>query len=287
MPNDLIVSSVTGTSSSYNVGDKISATATIKNIGNGSAGSSNLKYYLGTSTNKTYKYIEQGSIGSLSPNQSKNDSINWPYWTIPSDVQSGTYYIWVQADSSYQVAESNETNNWGKSSSFTISNPILTIDTASLDFGSSDTGHTFTIRNTGGGTLTWTITDDKPWIDVSPASGSTITETDTITVTVDRSHPDVKEVNSYIGVITVDPNPGADQTVEVRMDVAKRMEIAGVPVYQNNEGIYDIPQHNALGGICVATAIADILGYWDRTPYIGITYWNLVDHGVAPLIDFF
>ncbi|MBI4307637.1 MAG: LEPR-XLL domain-containing protein, partial [Chloroflexi bacterium] len=121
---DLIVSAVTGTSSSYNVGEKINATATIKNQGQGTASGSNLKYYLGTSdgTNKTYRYIEEGSVGSLAYNATANDQINFG-WTIPSDVAEGSYRVWVQADSSGTVGESNEGNNWGSSSSFSIHVP--------------------------------------------------------------------------------------------------------------------------------------------------------------------
>jgi len=117
---DLTVQSVTGTASSYNVGEKINATATIKNQGNASAGASNLKYYFGTASDQTYRYIEDGSVGSLSIGATATDVINWGGWTIPSDIPEGTYYIWVQADSSNNVSESNEDNNWNKSASFTI-----------------------------------------------------------------------------------------------------------------------------------------------------------------------
>ena len=58
--------------------------------------------------------------------------------------------------------------------------------------------------------------------------------------------------------------------------------IDGVPDYAQT----DYTQWNA-DGICVATCSADIIGYWDRSESdSGITYWNLVDHGNAPLIDF-
>ena len=120
---DLIVSSVTGTQSSYQIGDRINATATIKNNGNASAGSSDVKYYLGTSADKTYKYIEEGEIGSLAAGATETDDINYWGWTIPEDVPAGTYYIWVQADSSSELAESNEQNNWGQSTSFTLTSP--------------------------------------------------------------------------------------------------------------------------------------------------------------------
>lgn len=52
------------------------------------------------------------------------------------------------------------------------------------------------------------------------------------------------------------------------------------PLYLNNPDMY---YPAASGGICWATANADILAYWDRTAYGGIAYWNLIDNGIAPL----
>jgi len=58
---------------------------------------------------------------------------------------------------------------------------------------------------------------------------------------------------------------------------------SSVPTYLNNDTMYPIPGYN--GGICWATATADILAYWDRNAYNGIIYWKLVDHGFAPLLQ--
>ena len=54
--------------------------------------------------------------------------------------------------------------------------------------------------------------------------------------------------------------------------------ISGVPDYAQ----IDYPFPDNPGGICVATCLADILGYWDRN-----SYWNLIDNGKAPLLDNF
>jgi len=58
---------------------------------------------------------------------------------------------------------------------------------------------------------------------------------------------------------------------------------SSVPTYLNSQVLYPVPGH--IGGICWATATADILAYWDRNAYNGIIYWNLVDHGFAPLLQ--
>ena len=126
-----LVASVTGTNSSYSIGEKVHATVTVTNQGAASAGSSKVKYYLGTSSNKTWKYIQDGDIGGLAANGGHtNDTIDdiWGGNTIPSDVTPGTtYYVWALADANGNVTESNENNNWGQSSGFTIKYPDLIV----------------------------------------------------------------------------------------------------------------------------------------------------------------
>lgn len=76
---------------------------------------------------------------------------------------------------------------------------------------------TFTLQNTGGGTLNYTITDNAAWLSVAPASGSCTTETDTITI-----HYDTAELPlaSYTGTITIAGNAdNAPQIVTVNLTV--------------------------------------------------------------------
>ncbi len=87
---------------------------------------------------------------------------------------------------------------------------------SSLDFGSSTTHKTFQVRNSGGGTLSYSVSDNKSWLSVSPTSGSSTGEYDTIDVYVSRSglSPD-----DYSGTITIDPSVGSNQTISVSMSV--------------------------------------------------------------------
>jgi hypothetical protein len=65
--------------------------------------------------------------------------------------------------------------------------PELQIDTTSVDFGSSSTSRTFRVTNSGGGTLSYSISDNQSnpnWLWVSPTSGSSTGEYDTINVYV-------------------------------------------------------------------------------------------------------
>jgi hypothetical protein len=65
--------------------------------------------------------------------------------------------------------------------------PMLYVSRGLMNFGSTVTSDTFAISNTGKGTLSWTISDNASWLSVSPTSGTTTTEKDVITATVNRS----------------------------------------------------------------------------------------------------
>jgi len=71
-------------------------------------------------------------------------------------------------------------------------------------------------RSRCGTAASYTISDDRTWISVSPTSGSSTGEHDTITVTLNRSG---LSPGHYTGTVTIDPNYGANQTVTVSMDV--------------------------------------------------------------------
>jgi len=94
--------------------------------------------------------------------------------------------------------------------------PVLCRDPSSLDFGTTSTNKTFEVWNCGGGTLSYSVSDNQAWISVSPTSGSSTGEHDTITVTVNRSG---LSPGHYTGTVTIDPNYGSNQTVSVAMDV--------------------------------------------------------------------
>ncbi|MBI4283375.1 MAG: PD40 domain-containing protein [Chloroflexi bacterium] len=80
----------------------------------------------------------------------------------------------------------------------------------SRDFGTVPEGDTrqwsFAITNSGTGTLEWTVTDDQPWITLSPTNGTTTNETDNVTVTVNTSGLASNVTNS--GSVTVTSNGG-------------------------------------------------------------------------------
>jgi len=91
--------------------------------------------------------------------------------------------------------------------------------TSSVPQGEIPPSRSFTITNTGGGTLTYTIQEGVSWLRVEPTSGTATTETDTINVryaTADLTP------GTYIGTITIsDANAGNNpQTVTVTLTVS-------------------------------------------------------------------
>jgi cytolysin (calcineurin-like family phosphatase) len=71
--------------------------------------------------------------------------------------------------------------------------------------GTNPATQTFALTNTGGGTLSWTLSDGAAWLQLSPASGTTTTETDTISASVTTSGLAAGTYNSFLAVTA----PGA------------------------------------------------------------------------------
>ncbi len=100
--------------------------------------------------------------------------------------------------------------------------PVIGLSTTALtptaSEGANPPDDTFIVRNTGGGTLDYTIGHSVSWLSVSPSSGTSDGEGDTITVTYSIAGllPGI-----YYGSITVSDPKAADdpQTVAVALTV--------------------------------------------------------------------
>jgi len=75
----------------------------------------------------------------------------------------------------------------------------------------------FFITNCGSGTLTWSVSDDRDWITVNPTSGSTTTEADVVTVTIDTHG---LSPGTHTGYVTVTSN-GGSKTGTITVEVPK------------------------------------------------------------------
>jgi hypothetical protein len=97
--------------------------------------------------------------------------------------------------------------------------PTLSVSVSALTIPSGLTYSTFTISNIDSDAasykaLTWTVSTETSWITLSPTSGESKTDIDTITATYDKS--DV--AGAYTGSISVASN-GGDATIPVALTI--------------------------------------------------------------------
>jgi len=117
---------------------------------------------------------------------------------------------------------------------------MLSISPTALDFGAVNEEKTFGIRNSGSGTLTWSLTEvmwnsqisewqshDISWLSVEGAitRGSTTTETDVISLVVNREGVDR---GTYSGVGVYVASDGGDATISVSMEVPADVQALSV-----------------------------------------------------------
>ncbi|MCK5126704.1 MAG: DNRLRE domain-containing protein [candidate division Zixibacteria bacterium] len=176
--------------------------------------------------NQTLSYTTGGSTSSLGNNHNIQYQFDWndgsySGWSISTGAshawsKSGTYNIKARAQC---ATHTDKISAWSNTKQVIINFPIqpkLAVSTNSLDFDSTHTSLTFNITNTGTGNLTWNISDNKSWIAVSPISGSTTTETDQVSISVDRNG---LSTGTHTGTVTISSN-GGTKAIGVSMVVA-------------------------------------------------------------------
>jgi len=105
--------------------------------------------------------------------------------------------------------------------------PEISVTPQALSFaaqvgGSNPSPQTMTIRNSGQSTLNYTITDNAAWLEVNPASGTSIGENKTHTVSINSGG---LAEGSYAGTITItDPNAtNSPKQVSVTLQISKQL----------------------------------------------------------------
>lgn len=186
----------------------------------------------GTSTSSMTFTVTNDGGGTLEWNAAENPDETWITSVSPSGgTLAGGYSETVTVNVDRIGLEPGEytgnitvTSNGGDQNITVIitvpsTEPILTVDPTSLDFGTTAISMNFTVSNTGGGTLDWNAAEnpDESWItSVSPSSGSLNEgESENVFITVNR---DGLAEGSYSGNISVTSN-GGDQDVAIYMTV--------------------------------------------------------------------
>ncbi len=98
------------------------------------------------------------------------------------------------------------------------SNPVISLNIPSLTFtgtsgGANPSAQSFTVSNTGTGTLTWAAGDNADWLNLTPASGI---NTGTVTATVNLTG---RTAGTYSGTITVSAAGATSKTLPVSLTV--------------------------------------------------------------------
>src|SRR2546429_5360054 len=86
-----------------------------------------------------------------------------------------------------------------------------------LEGGAQPTVQALNIRNAGRGTLSWSVSESASWLSLSPASGTTTTETDAITVSVNTTG---LLTNTYTAPITITAGGASNTPQQVLVTLA-------------------------------------------------------------------
>ncbi|MBN2091175.1 FG-GAP repeat protein [candidate division KSB1 bacterium] len=132
--------------------------------------------------------------------------------------------------------------------------PQLTLSSNLLDLGSSANEATFTIQNSGGGALNWTLQEnpDVNWITSISLAAGTLTADQTASIKVQISRSGVA-AGDYTGTLSINWN-GTVQNITVKMNVPDLSKVAfrinaGGPSYTDAQGnIWSADQAYTTGG---------------------------------------
>ena len=113
---------------------------------------------------------------------------------------------------------------------FTVNaNPAIGLQPSSLTFDAPEGGPSpatkqFTVKNDGGGTLTWSATDNATWLTLNPTGGSLVSgASQVVTVTADVLSPTLLTEATYLATVSVTataPVTNSPQTLGVTLNVS-------------------------------------------------------------------
>jgi hypothetical protein len=175
-------------------------------------------YVLGT--NGTEYRTNVLAVGSRVVNQGGTTSYTFAANDLINLVNGGSYYARVDIYEAGKTTPSAQRT----SSTFTYTRPnttpAMTLSASSVSLPVTQYGTlppwAFTIRNSGTGTLSYSASDDASWMSVSPSSGTSTGETDTLNVNFNTSGYSAGTLN---GTITVNGGSAGSRTISVRVTI--------------------------------------------------------------------
>ncbi len=123
--------------------------------------------------------------------------------------------------------------------------PNLEVNENSLDLGPISqvtADDSIYVYNVGVGSFDWTVTESVSWLTVDPMSGTTDTENDSLTVTVDPSGLTFGQLYSDSFTVTRNGAPGDSETVTVSfsLEAATQIPVTGTPPSGEVSGSIDV-----------------------------------------------
>ncbi len=243
--------------------------------------------------NESLSYSTGGSSSSIGHsiqyqfNWGDGSSSNWSNSSTASHQwsNSGNYNISSRARC---ATHTSILSNWSSSKPVVISKekfPVLAVSPNNLDFDSTKTNLTFNITNSGDTVLNWNITDTQNWITVNPISGTTTTESDQITVTVNRSG---LTANTYNGNISITSN-GGSKLIPVSMTVSQAIQCSITVTSPLNISVWNYGGEYWIGwdktGSCgenvkitLLKGIGELYTITSSTPNDGFYSWKISDY---------
>ena len=145
--------------------------------------------------------------------------------TIYGLADSTTYHFVVRAYNSYGESGNSNEETYTPTSSPVISRSPTSLST-STDEGTNASDQTLEVWNSGGGTLDYTITDDVGWLSLSPTSGTSTGEHDTITVTYDTSG---LSAGNYSATITISDSSASNSPQTIPLSLTVNAQVVSPP----------------------------------------------------------
>jgi hypothetical protein len=165
-------------------------------------------------------YDNDGSIVAYNWNSSIDGFLSNSSSFSTSALSTGTHTI------SFQVKDNDDAWSEKVQTLLTITSPpspTMALSPENFNFvaiegGSNSAVQTLGIRNSGGGTLNWSVTDDAAWLSVNPTSGSSTGETENITLSVNTTG---LSANTYTATVTISASGATNspQTVPVTLAI--------------------------------------------------------------------